>query len=80
MCKREGTIKGEVQLSSRSLAAAITVVWVFRHKFEGLYKATDPLPRLSQCPLSRKHTLEMQCCLFLPIACILTYLEDFELL
>ena len=30
--KREGTINGEVQLSLRSLAAAITVVWVFRHK------------------------------------------------
>ena len=28
---------------------------------------------------SRKHILEVQCCLFLPIACILTYLEDFEL-
>ena len=29
---REGTIKGEVQLSSRSLAAAITVIWVFQHE------------------------------------------------
>ena len=32
MCKREGTIKRGAQLSSRSLAAAITVIWVFRHK------------------------------------------------
>ena len=30
-------------------------------------------------PSSRKHTLEVQCCLFSPIACVLTYLEDFEL-
>ena len=33
MQKREGTIKREVQLSLGSLAAAITVIWVFRHKF-----------------------------------------------
>ena len=33
MQEREGTIKGEAQPSLRSLAAAITVVWVFRHKF-----------------------------------------------
>ena len=33
MQKREGTIKRGVQLSSGSLAAAIAVVWVFRHKF-----------------------------------------------
>ena len=46
----------------------------------GSLQTTDPLPQLSRCPLSRKHILEVQCCLFLPIACILTYLEDFELL
>ena len=28
-----GNYKGEVQPSSTSSAAAITVVWVFRHKF-----------------------------------------------
>ena len=39
-----------------------------------------PSTSLSQCPSSRMHILEVQCCLFLPIACILTYLEDFELL
>ena len=33
MHEREGTIRGEVQPISRSLAAAITVIWVFRHKF-----------------------------------------------
>ena len=33
MHEREGTIKGEVQPSLRSLAAAITVIWVFRHRF-----------------------------------------------
>ena len=75
----EGTIKGEVQPSSRSLTAAITVIQVFRHKFQGLYKATDPLPWLSRCPSSRKNILDVQCCLFL-LACVLTYLEDFELL
>ena len=32
MHEREGTIKGEAQLGSRSLAAAITVIWVFWHK------------------------------------------------
>ena len=32
MCKREGTIKRGAQLSLRSSAAAIAVVWVFRHK------------------------------------------------
>ena len=32
-CAIEGrTIKGEAQLGSRSLAAAITVIWVFWHK------------------------------------------------
>ena len=46
----------------------------------GSLQTTDPLLQLYQCPSSRKHILEVQCCLFLPIACVLTYLEDFELL
>ena len=33
MHEREGTIKEEVQPSLWSLAAAITVIWVFRNKF-----------------------------------------------
>ena len=32
MQQREGSIKGEHNLSLGSLAAAITVVWVFQHK------------------------------------------------
>ena len=66
MQSKEGTIKRGVQLSSRSSAAAVTVVWVFWHKHQGLYEATDPLPQLSQCPSSRMHILDVQCCLFLP--------------
>ena len=31
-------------------------------------------------PSSRMHILDVQCCLFLPYACVLTYLEDSELL
>ena len=75
MHKREGTIKRGVQLSYGEFGC-----YYYCHLGVQAHKATDPLPWLSQCPSSRKHTLEVQCCLFLPIACIMTYLEDFELL
>ena len=46
----------------------------------GSLQSHRPSTSAVSVPLSRKHILKVQCCLFLPIACVLTYLEDFELL
>ena len=47
-----------------SLWTAVTVIWVFQYKCLGLRQATDLLLQLCQCPLSRKHIQNAQCCFF----------------
>ena len=79
MCEREGTIKGECNqargvwlLLLLSSGCSGTSVRVFT-KQQTLYLGCLSAPQVG--------SISWKCSVvFLPIACILTYLEDFELL